>query len=248
MSDTENAETELEYETDNVSENALRNNRKTKLAQLTRRMNIIKEFMKDGKCIDEVKENMLKYRELLEVFENIHGEYQRVLKASERNTNQEMWYAPKRDGNHTFMKEVEQWLNEQEEDVISPDDSASKNAVGSRISQTSSALRCAAAEKAALEIKLAALKEKHAIEREGEELAKKQEDLKKQKEMLALISELDAANAKVIVLSETKSKVSAADGMNEHLEKALKLQESKESIGKEPDELKLEKEHEHSRC
>ncbi|KAL1269212.1 hypothetical protein QQF64_031501 [Cirrhinus molitorella] len=76
-------------------------------------------------------------------------------------------------------------------------------------------------------------------ENEEEELVKKQEKLRKQKEMLTLTSKLDAANAKVAILSETRSKVSVAHGLNEYLEKTLKLQESKESTGKEPVELKL---------
>lgn len=246
MSNPENADgtavqADLENEPENVGEDALRNNRRIKLGQLTRRMNIIKELMKDDSNLNEIKENVLKYRELLEEFDIIQGEYQRVLKESERKTDQETWYAPKREVSQAFLNEVDQWLNAHEDEEISPSDSASKKAVdvGSKVSQTSSALRRAAAEKAALEVKLAALKEKHAIECEEEELVKKQEKLRKKKEILTLTSELDAANAKVAVLSDTRSQ-SPSDGMNEHLEETLKLQESKESIGKDPDELKLE--------
>jgi hypothetical protein len=80
----------------------------------------------------------------------------------------------------------------------------------------------AAAERAVLEVKLEALKQKHAIEAEEAEMSKRQEHLRKQKEMLTLRFELDAANAKINILSTSKSHVSIGDGMNEYLKKTLK--------------------------
>ena len=92
-----------------------------------------------------------------------------------------------------------------------------------------SAVGRAAAERAVLEVKLEALKQKH-VDAEEAELSKRQEKLRKQKEMLTLKYELEAANAKLNILSKTKSHGSIGDGMNEYLEKTLK---TKELIGKE---------------
>ena len=89
-----------------------------------------------------------------------------------------------------------------------------------------------------LEVKLEALKQKH-VDAEEAELSKRQEKLRKQKEMLTLKYELEAANAKLNILSKTKSHGSIGDGMNEYFEKTLK---TKELIGKEY-EPKLENVH-----
>lgn len=60
--------------------------------------------------------------------------------------------------------------------------------------------------------------------------------------MLDLRCELDAANAKLDVLSKSKSHVSVRDGMNEYLRKTVNAQETKELSGKEC-EPKLENVH-----
>lgn len=60
---------------------------------------------------------MLKYREILEKFENIHGEYQRIIDERKRKIDEETWHARNKDVNQAFVKEVEQWLNAHEEDI-----------------------------------------------------------------------------------------------------------------------------------
>src|SRR4029434_280107 len=101
---------------------------------------------------------------------------------------------PKRKINESFMLEANAWLGEHEKrdddddddddgEDISPEDSVSATHAGtaddggSKVSSPSSTLSRAAAEKAALEIRLAALKEKHAIESEEAELSRKQTEL-----------------------------------------------------------------------
>lgn len=221
----ENAEAAEAMQTDtaekeNVSENAsaLRKARKNKLGLLTRRMNIIKDLMNDKSNVKEVNENCVTFGELLKALEAIHEEYQNTLSEEDRELDDNTWYKPKRESHRLFIEDVDDWLqeceNKDEENEIGPEDSVSathsKNATdaGSKVSATSSAVAHAAAEKAVLEVKLEALKQKHAIEAEEAELSKRQENLKKQKEMLDLRCELDAANAKLDVLSKSKSHVS----------------------------------------
>ena len=258
-----NVQTELD---ENETAKDLLKSRKIKLGMLTRKMNVIKELMTVPSNVKQVMENVARYDDLLGEFKASHKEYQHVLSEKERESDDALWYEPKRKINESFMLEANAWLGEHEKrddddddddgEDISPEDSVSASHArkadngGSKVSSTSSTLSRAAAEKAALEVRLAALKEKHAIESEEAELARKQaelaqgqEKLRKQKEMLAVQSELDAANAKLDMLSDRKSGVSQRDGMNEHFEKTLKLQGTKEFIGKEYDEPKVEKGH-----
>lgn len=109
-----------EIENASQTEGTLRNRRKIKLGQLTRRMNVIKKLIKDGSSVDEVKITMQKYRELLEEFEIIQGEYQYALNEDERETDHETWYAPKRENHHAFVNYVDKWLGKHEVDDIDP--------------------------------------------------------------------------------------------------------------------------------
>ena len=208
-----NVQTELD---ENETAKDLLKSRKIKLGMLTRKMNVIKELMTVPSNVKQVMENVARYDDLLGEFKASHKEYQHVLSEKERESDDALWYEPKRKINESFMLEANAWLGEHEKrddddgEDISPEDSVSATHArkaddgGSKVSSTSSTLSRAAAEKAALEVRLAALKEKHAIESEEAELARKQaelaqgqEKLRKQKEMLAVQSELDAANAKL---------------------------------------------------
>lgn len=156
---------------------ALRNIRKAKLGQLTRRRNIITELMKDDMNANEVEQNALKYNELFEEFKDMHKNCQRLLDEHETKED-ELWFEPKHIGITQFMNDVKQWISVQTnpdkqerdaQDEIQPDDSVSvfkvtaddRSSKGSSVSQASSALgRQAIADRAALEIKIAALRDK----------------------------------------------------------------------------------------
>lgn len=248
MSDNKAENEESEQQKAEAEKRALRNNRKAKLAQITRRKNIINELMKDNINANEVEENVLKYNELFDEFKAVHQDYQRLLEEDEIKDD-ELWYEPKRISIIQFRDEAAEWLTGQknadkqerdDQDEISANDSVSvAKHKRTTVSQTSSELgRQAIADRAALEIKIAALKERHAIEEEEQELAKKQEHLRKQKEMLSLQSELEATNAKLAALKEedVRSTASHGDGMNAYLDEALK-QSLKEPIVR-TDELK----------
>ena len=83
-----------ELEKTSQTEGTLRTKRKIKLQQLTRRMNIIKKCIHDESSVDKVKIAMQRYREMLEEFDIIQGEYQTLLNNEERETDHETWYMP----------------------------------------------------------------------------------------------------------------------------------------------------------
>lgn len=146
----------------------LRKTRKVKLGQLTRQRNIIYELMKDDANANKVKENVVKYKNVLGDFEIIHREYQLLLNEKERKGDQDSWYEPKRDNIETLLNETDQWLSahnyigaddcEDQDDYIRPSDSVSvaisinMDNTGSKVSITSSAVGLAEANRAALEV------------------------------------------------------------------------------------------------
>ena len=60
----------------------MRSARQYKLSQLTRRMNIIKELMKDNMVTDEVNENVQRYKAMLSQFKDAHSSYQALINES----------------------------------------------------------------------------------------------------------------------------------------------------------------------
>ncbi len=68
---------------DNGHVSKLKNARKGKLAQLTKRKNIMMALMEDNTCVQEVKANLSKFVHLLDDFKSLHESYQELLAKQE---------------------------------------------------------------------------------------------------------------------------------------------------------------------
>ena len=220
----------------------MRSARKYKLSQLTRRMNILKELMKDNMVTEEFEENINKYTSLLGDFKDAHLSYQALLNGSDEMSESENWYQTKMCSVNEFVDDVLKWKSglttRPDDQGIALGDSASvgwrskphshsgasTKSKGSMHSSVSSARIRAEAEKAAAMTELKALKDKHALEEEEESLSKRMEEIRKRKETLDVQAELDAATAKINALSIVEGHAQSArppigDGMNEYCDK-----------------------------
>lgn len=65
-----------------------------KLAHLTQRKNILVELMQDVSCMQEVKENLIKNKQLLEDFKDTHEAFNGLL-TEEEARNECEWFEPK---------------------------------------------------------------------------------------------------------------------------------------------------------
>ena len=88
----------------------LKNVRKGKLGQLTKRKKIIIELMEDVTGIQEVKENLQKYTQLLAEFKSVHRDYQGQLSEDEANKDECEWFQPKMAEIDHFLSHVSEWL------------------------------------------------------------------------------------------------------------------------------------------
>ena len=199
----------------------LKNVRKGKLGQLTKRKKIIIELMEDVTGIQEVKENLQKYTQLLAEFKSVHRDYQGQLSEDEANKDECEWFQPKMAEIDHFLSHVSEWLigasrttkpepeeEEKEEEVeVTEKDSISQFSHGSRGSRTSSVASARVvveAERAGLEAKAAALKEMHELEELESALQKEMRTLKQKREALELKTQLAVSSSKLAVLKSAE--------------------------------------------
>lgn len=148
--------------------------RKRKLAQITKKKNVMIHLMEDVSSAQEVKENLHKYMLLLEELKSIHRAYQELLtqdKVKKRMNENGLNLRSKK--LNAFNSSVSEWLSgatkaaEPQVVEVGPKDSVSQvssHGSKSRGSSVASARMCAEAERAAIMTKVAALKEKHDLE------------------------------------------------------------------------------------
>lgn len=189
----------------------LKNARRGKLIQLTKRKNIMLQLMEDVSGIQEVQENLQRYNNLLGEFNAVHKAYQEQLTEDDVVKDECEWYQPKMTEINDFLSLVSEWLTgaskadkaePQEEDEILPKDSISQvshKSGRSKASSVRSARICAEAERAAIMIKAAALKERHDLETKESELQKEIQTLKQKREAFELKTQLAISSFKLAV-------------------------------------------------
>lgn len=165
--------------------------------------------MEDVSSVQEVKENLHKYAQLLEEFKSIHRAYQELLTKNEVKKEECEWFAPKIKEINTFNFSVSEWLSgakkTAEPQVVEagPKDSVSQvssHGSKSKASSVASARIRAEAERAGIMIKFAALKEKHDLEEQENALQKEIQVLKQKREALELRTQLAVSSTKIAVL------------------------------------------------
>lgn len=191
----------------------LKNARKGKLSQLTKRKNIMLQLMEDVSGVQEVQENLQKYTQLIAEFKSVHKAYQEHLSEDDIKKDECEWFEPKMTEINTFLSFVSEWLTGaasktveaeplKEEVEVSAKDSISQVTVRSRGSRSSSVLSariCAEAERAAIMVKSAALKEKHDLEAQESALQKEMQVVKQRREALELKTQLAVSSSKIPV-------------------------------------------------
>ncbi|XP_049331748.1 uncharacterized protein LOC111197647 [Astyanax mexicanus] len=198
----------------------LKNVRKGKLSQLTKRKNIMLELMEDVTDIEEVKENLQKYTQLLAEFKSVHRGYQGQLSEDEISKDECEWFEPKMAEIDHFLSLVHEWLagasktaksepeEEKEEEVeVTAKDSisqVSQRSRGSRTSTVASARIVAEAERAGLMAKAAALKEMHELEERESALQREMRALKQKRDALELRTQLAVSTSKLAVLKSAE--------------------------------------------
>ena len=111
----------------------MRSARKTKLSQLTRRKNILKELMKDNMNTEEQEfdENMAKYKTLLDEFKDAHLSYHALLNDPTEISVSDDWFQSKLCSSNDFVELVTIWKTDlktsQQPDDIALGESASVN-------------------------------------------------------------------------------------------------------------------------
>lgn len=185
----------------------LKNSRKGKLAHLTKRKHILIELMGDVSDIEEVKENLHKYMQLLaEVCA-----YQELLEEDEVIKDECEWFKPKMTEINTFLSSVSEWISgaskpiepKPHEEEVTAKDSVSQVSLKSRGSRSSSVMSAriwAEAQRAAIMVKAAALKEKHELEEQQSALQKEMQALKQKREAFELKTQLAISSSKIAVL------------------------------------------------
>ncbi|XP_063056437.1 uncharacterized protein LOC134450527 [Engraulis encrasicolus] len=88
----------------------MRKARQGKVSHITRRINIVKDLMKNNDFIDEVKENMTKFNEFFEEFKTLHASYADMLDETTRVEDEENWYKPKLADIAAFIDKVFEWI------------------------------------------------------------------------------------------------------------------------------------------
>lgn len=201
----------------------MRKLRKSKVGQLTRYMNIIRDQMKDATNVPWVKANASTYNRTLQQFKDAHTQYQQMLNEEERENDTKTWYQPKWEIICEFLDSLSKWMDSFNPKVPAADqkEAASvtslKSKGSSKVSIISERVQ-AEAERAALMAKAAALKEKHELELEEEKLNLQKEQIMRKKEMLDIQRELTATSAKISVLENADTSM---DGMNEYLKEMM---------------------------
>ncbi|XP_039467664.1 uncharacterized protein LOC120440088 isoform X2 [Oreochromis aureus] len=164
------------------------NARRSKLSQLTLKMNKIRGLMKENESLDIVDEHLSNFSKLHEEFLQANDDVLSLLPEDERNVVQMLWLNPKKEQFSGFMTEVEKWIiltRHQYQDGVSPDDSVSvtarptakksgtsvrRSSVSSRSSRWSRVLSVSSvwqkeeAERAALLARAASLKQRQALD------------------------------------------------------------------------------------
>lgn len=200
-----------------------------KVSHLTRRMKILNTLMADNESVDEVKQNMARFHEMLQEFEGLHSAYIQTLSKEAKEADMQNWYEPRMKQINSFLSNAAKWISAADNpeahstahsllsagplsseanadlpdiDALSVSSRRSSTSIRSNVS--SSALICAEAERAALLAKAAALQEKHALEKEQELVEQKKEELRKRRETLELNTELAANKAKIDILKNAE--------------------------------------------
>lgn len=191
----------------------LKNARKGKLSQLTKRKNIMLQLMEDVSGIQEVQENLQKYTQLIAEFKSVHKAYQEQLTEDDIKKDQCEWFEPKMTEINTFLSFVSEWLtgaskpSEAEprvEEEVSAKDSVSQVSLKSRSSSVASARIFAEAERAAIMVKAAALKEKHDLEAQESALQNEMQALKQKREAFELKTQLAISSSKIAILTSAE--------------------------------------------
>lgn len=160
----------------------------------------------------------------------IHASVMSMLPTDEQDKH-DVWFKAKMIANNDFISKVQLWLSKCDESVtldaatgiddgVNPEDSVSnvasrrsgRSASSGRSSTASSRIK-AAAEKAALQARLAALKDKHALEEQEQQIRRRKE----QQELETMIAESTAKLA-VLQASDNQSCAKASNAMNSYLE------------------------------
>ncbi|XP_039467663.1 uncharacterized protein LOC120440088 isoform X1 [Oreochromis aureus] len=195
------------------------NARRSKLSQLTLKMNKIRGLMKENESLDIVDEHLSNFSKLHEEFLQANDDVLSLLPEDERNVVQMLWLNPKKEQFSGFMTEVEKWIiltRHQYQDGVSPDDSVSvtarptakksgtsvrRSSVSSRSSRWSRVLSVSSvwqkeeAERAALLARAASLKQRQALDIE-------ECKLKARREQLEIETAIAASTAKIKVLED----------------------------------------------
>ena len=198
----------------------LRKTRKSRVGQLTRYMNVIKDLMKDATNVHWVKANASTYNATLKQFKEAHTQYQQMLSEEEREDDTKTWFQPKWEIICEFVDDLLKWQSSF--NAKSPAGDQKDPSVTSKRSSSRSERVQAEAERAALMAKAAALKEKHELELEEERLNLRREQIRRKKEMLDVQGALSATSAKINVWENADYADASQDGMNEYLEQMEK--------------------------
>lgn len=183
----------------------LKDERRGKLAQLTKQRNNIETLKQDECNVDIIKEEtLLKFERCFGEYKRLNEELCELLSEDDQKVDQET-YESRHGELKAFIQETNKWIasvkrdSQDEEDDVRPHDSVSvANSVTSRASQrsgTSSARLKLKAEREALLARAAAMKIKQELEQEEVRLRVK-------KEQLQIETELAASNAKLKVYEE----------------------------------------------
>lgn len=89
----------------------MRKLRKSKVGQLTRYMNIIRDQMKDATNVPWVKANASTYNRTLQQFKDAHTQYQQMLNEEERENDTKTWYQPKWEIICEFLDSLSKWMD-----------------------------------------------------------------------------------------------------------------------------------------
>ncbi|KAL4008191.1 hypothetical protein ACER0C_002043 [Sarotherodon galilaeus] len=195
------------------------NARRSKLSQLTAKMNKISGLMKENESLDIVDEHLSNFSKLHEEFLRANDDVLSLLPEDERNVDQMLWFNPKKEQFSAFMTEVEKWImvtRHQHQNDVSPDDSvsvtarpsakksgtsvgrssvSSRSSRSSRASSVSSVRQKEEAERAALLARAASLKQRQALDIE-------ECKLKARREQLEIETAIAASTAKIKVLED----------------------------------------------
>ena len=90
----------------------LRAARSGKISHLTRRMNIMNNLMVGNEYLEELRENLTKFEEMLDSFQTLHSNYAEFLDEEARKEDDEAWYKPRRMQIMAFVRHVNNWISQ----------------------------------------------------------------------------------------------------------------------------------------